>query len=157
MMLTRILFSLVLLGTFLVAANSQSARHGLQVSNIKDKSLADGCGCDFRFRGTSVRTQRLIFVSSIEENDQSAWMNIDGKDTEFKLVKSTESKHRERVGMKFSWTYAAGNLTVRIDLLVSRVCRPDDENCESTDYKATFTVKRGGEKRIISALGWCGC
>src|SRR5712692_4886882 len=104
MMLTRILFSLVLLGTFLVAANSQSARHGLQVSNIKDKSLADGCGCDFRFRGTSVRTQRLIFVSSIEENDQSAWMNIDGKDTEFKLVKSTESKRRERVGIKFSWT-----------------------------------------------------
>ena len=157
MILTRILFGLVLLGAFPLAANSQIARHGLQVGNIKDKSLADGCGCDFRLRGTSVRSERFIFVSSIEENDQSAWMNIDGKDTELKLVKSTESKRRERVGMRFSETYAAGNLTVRIDLVVTRVCRPDDENCESTDYKATFTVKRSGEKRIIGAVGSCGC
>ena len=157
MILTRIVFSLVLLSAFPLAGNSQSARRGLQVGNIKDKSLADGCGCDFRFRGTSVRSERFIFVWSIEKNDKSAWMNIDGKDTEFKLVKSTESKRRERVGTRFSWTYAAGNLTVRIDLVVTRVCRPDDENCESTDYHATFTVKRAGEKRIISAVGWCGC
>src|SRR5258708_27263200 len=114
MMLTRILFSLVLLGALPLAANSQSARRGLQVGNIKDKSLADGCGCNLRFRGASLRSERFIFVWSIEKNDKSAWMNINGKDTELKLVKSTESKRRERVGSKFSWVYAAGNLTVRI-------------------------------------------
>ena len=84
-------------------------------------------------------------------------MNIDGSDVKLKLVRKTESKRRDRVGKRSSETYAAGDLTIIIRLVVNRVCNPNDENCESTEYKATFTVKRGARKRFVSTAGSCGC
>lgn len=101
--------------------------------------------------------ERYIFFSSIEDDDKTAWMDVDGKDIKLKLVKSSESKRRERVGTRSSMTYAAGDLTVSITLVATRVSKPNDENCESTDYKATFRLKRGTERRVIGAVGWCGC
>ena len=83
-------------------------------------------------------------------------MNIDGKDVNLKLVGTTNESDWE-VGARSYKRYKANGIAVRIDFVVTRICKPGDEQCESTDYDATFTVTKAGRKRVIKAKGVCGC
>lgn len=38
----------------------------------------------------------------------------------------------------------------------TRVCATKDENCESTDYDATFVVKKGERVQTVRAFGGVG-
>jgi hypothetical protein len=149
-----LLLTIVALGT--VSAQSASKR-GL-VANLKDNAVANGCGCYFRFRGTPRNAERYIFFSSIED-DKTAWMNIGGGDVELTLVKQTGLKGREEqgVGSRSTIKYTSGDITVSETSVVTRVCDPNDENCESTDYNVTFVIKKGPKSQVVKAVGSCGC
>jgi hypothetical protein len=127
-----------------------------RVANIRDASVVDGCGCYFQFPAEWRKKQsdKYVFMEGID--DEGAWMNIDGKDVNLKLVGPGRGPDL-RVGSRSSKRYEANGVAVRVDLVVTRVCRPDDEQCESTDYAATFTVTRAGRTRVIKAKGVCGC
>lgn len=130
------------------------------VGNLKNNSLADGCGCYFQFRGTPENANRFIFFSSIEDDgNKTAWMNIAGQDVKLKLEKLSGPlwTERERVGSRSTVRYAAGDVTVNGTYVVTRVCRPDDESCESTEYNVTFVVKKGARSQVVKAKGGCGC
>lgn len=127
-----------------------------RVANLKDASVVEGCGCYFQFPAEWKRKQsdKYVFMEGID--DEGAWMNIDGKDVNLKLAGST-NKSVFAVGARSSKRYKANGVAVRINLVVTRVCQPGDEQCESTDYDATFTVTKAGRRRVIKAKGVCGC
>jgi hypothetical protein len=127
-----------------------------KIANLKDTSVVDGCGCYFKFPGEWKQKQsdKYIFMEGID--DEGAWMNIDGKDVNLKLV-SSSNRSVWGVGSRSYKRYRALGITVRINNVVTRVCKPGDEQCESTDYDATFTVTKAGRKRMIKAKGVCGC
>ena len=125
------------------------------VGNILKKGVMDGCGCYFTFRGRT-NSEHYIFAESIEK-ENGVWMNIDGRDIQLTAVKDWSSSRKERVGSRFSRSFAANNISVASTFKVTRVCARNDENCESSNYDATFVVKK--EKRVerVRAVGVCGC
>jgi hypothetical protein len=126
------------------------------IGNIKDKNAPDGCGCYFSFPSEDhKRFPRYVFTADLEE--KSAWMNIDGRDVRLKLVQSTGTHEREKIGSKLTRTYVAGEIKVRAVYVTTGICRPDDESCESTDYRASFVVKKGLRQQTIRLKGGCGC
>jgi hypothetical protein len=150
-----VLLTIIIPGT--VPAQNASKRS--LVANLKNSAVADGCGCYFKFRGTPPKVERYIFALSIEGNEETAWMNIDGSDVKLLLVKGSGSKGKEgeRVGSRSRETYASGDISVTGTYVVTRVCARNDENCESTDYNVTFAVKKGLKSQVVKAVGYCGC
>ena len=140
---------LCLVGT----TGAQRASKRRLVGNVKN-NVVDGCGCYFKLRGTNRNSEQYIFSQSI---DQAAWMNIDGQDTKLRILKDRNPGDRERIGSRWTKTFSAGQVTVSSTWVTTRVCAPDDENCESTDYDATFVVRKGRRVETVRAFGWCGC
>lgn len=137
-------------------ASSAKAPLPPKIANIKNASAVDGCGCYFQFPAEwkQKRSDKYIFMEGID--DEGAWMNIDGRDVNLKPV-VTSNESDGGVGARSYKTYKANGIIVRVDFVVTRICKPGDEHCESTDYDATFTVTKGGRKRVIKAKGVCGC
>lgn len=139
-------------------APAQTRREPL-VGNVKDNSLAEGCGCYIKFRNTPEKADRYILFSSIEDDNTTAWMNIDGRDVKLKLEKiiGPFGTERERVGSRSILKYRAGDITVTGTYVDTKECAPNDENCESTQYSVTFVVKKGSKSQVVKAKGSCGC
>jgi hypothetical protein len=149
------------LGTIVIlstVSGQTASKRGL-VANLKNNAVADGCGCYFQFRGTPQNAERYIFFSSIEDDGKTAWMNIAGHDVKLTLTKEVglKGKEEERVGSRSRATYRAGDVTVAGTYVVTKVCDPNDENCESTQYAATFSVRKGSRSQVVKAVGSCGC
>lgn len=115
----------------------------------------EGCGCYFKFPLESGDSERYVFFEDFSE--KSPVMNIDGRNIRLKLISSTEPNRSKRKGERFNRTYGAGNLRVRINFVVTSVCAPNDEQCESDSYNATIIVTRRNQKRTIKVVGGCGC
>jgi hypothetical protein len=149
-----LLVSIVVLDT----VSAQNASKRSLVANLSNNSVADGCGCYFKFRGTPENVERYIFSSSIDD-EKTAWMNIDRRDVKLGLRKETglKGKEEEQVGSKSQGTYSSGDISVTATYVVTRVCAPNDENCESTGYDVTFVVKKGSKSQVVKAVGSCGC
>src|SRR6185503_4514873 len=150
-----LMFGVVMVVGIILAQTA--SKRGL-VANLKNIA-PDGCGCYFRFRGTPRNAERYVFFSSIEEDQNKASMNIDGHDVKLTLEKEEgpKGKEKERVGSRSTASFANGDIKVNATYVVTRVCPPRDESCESTDYEATFVVKKGAKSQIVKATGSCGC
>lgn len=148
-----LLLTIVVLGS--VSAQNASKR-GL-VARLKNNAIADGCGCYFQYRGVPRNETYYLFFSSIEDDEKTAWMNIDGKDVKLTLVRKMDPKVRERVGSKSTRRYVTDGISVDATYVATRVCKRDDESCESTDYSGTFVVRKGDQMQIVKAVGGCGC
>lgn len=59
-----------------------------------------------------------------------------------------------KVGDREWAIYAVGEVRVRVDYLVTKVCDPKDESCEVTYYKATLTVTRKSQRTAIKTSGF---
>ncbi len=153
------LFNVFLIITISVLGTTfaQTASKQGMVGNVQNKGLGDGCGCYFQFRGSKRNSEQHLFASSIEEDDKTAWMNIDGRDVKLRLVREWGTKDRERVGSRSNRSFAAGDVKVAVTYVATRVCAVNDENCESTDYAATFVVRKGKRTQTVKAVGYCGC
>jgi hypothetical protein len=126
------------------------------IGNIKDRNAQDGCGCYFSFPSEErKRFPRFVFASDLDE--QSAWMNIDGQDVKLKLVQFSGPQESAKIGSKLARTYAAAGLKVHILYVTTKICQPDDESCESTEYRASFTVRKGARQQTMRLKGSCGC
>lgn len=142
---------LMLVLSVLGTSAAQNASKPALVGNLTGNF--DGCGCYFKFRGTRRNSPKVMFA---EFGQNNSWMNIAGRDVQLKLVKENRGE-RERVGSKWTRTLAVGDISVTSTYVATRVCAPNDETCESTDYDATFVVKKGKRTQSLRAFGWCGC
>ena len=90
--------------------------------------------------------------------DEPAYINLDGKDLKLEEVESGGSEAvPEKVGDRSWEAHVAGDVKVRIDRTVTKVCDPKDESCEVTYYKAVMTITRKTQKAIVKTIGLCGC
>jgi hypothetical protein len=110
-------------------------------------------GCKLWLRTESETTDRYVFVSDYNGN---ALLNISGHDVHLKLVRSREPKREARKGDRSSYWYKGDDVTVRVDRVVTQLCRPDDENCEIIGSEGTIVVTTRSAKRIVAARGICG-
>lgn len=148
-----VFLTILVLGTVF----GQNASKRSLVANLKNNAVADGCGCYFQFRGTPRNAQRYLFFSSIEDDEKTAWMNIEGRDVKLSLARKEDSKKRIRVGSTLTRRYVANDISVEAVYIATRVCKRDDESCEATDYSATFVVRKGNRTQVVKAVGGCGC
>ena len=127
----------------------------LTVGNLKGTDYS-GCGCSFQTlaEAKKPRSQKIVFWS---EDYRAAILNINGKDTTFKLVKKGKLSAKEKIGSRHTDEYTANGITVKVDYLTTRVCLKGDEECEATFYDVTITVLKGGIKTIVKTKGACGC
>ena len=136
---------------------SATPTHGFKIGFIKDQSLSDGCSCTFG-APTEMRRKspRYLFVSDVEDEEKTAWLNVDGKDVELKLLK-WRNPPTERVGSRSTRTYAAGPLKLTATYVATWVCPPRDEACEVTRYDGVFKITNGRVARTLKLKGECGC
>lgn len=127
----------------------------LAVANLKGKDYL-GCGCAFQtlMEAKKPRSQKIVFWS---EFDKKAILNINGKDTTFKLVKEGKRPAKQKIGSRFTDEYTANGITVKVDYLTTYVCLKGDEECEATSYNVVITASKGDNKTIVKTRGACGC
>jgi len=114
-----------------------------------------GCGCSLALNAADIRKGRYVFIQDL---DEPAYINLDGKDLRLDEVESGGSEAvPEKVGDRSWEAYVAGDVKVRIDRTVTKVCDPKDESCEVAYYKAVMTITRKTQKAIVKTIGLCGC
>lgn len=148
-----VLVTIVVLGT----VSAQNASKRSLVANLKNNAVADGCGCYFQSRGTPRNAQRYLFFSSIEDDEKTAWMNIDGHDVKLSLARKRGPTGSVHVGSRLTRRYVAEDISVDVTYIATRICKRDDEDCEVTDYSASLTVRKGVRSQVVKAVGGCGC
>jgi hypothetical protein len=126
------------------------------IGNIQNTKEIQGAGCSFQRKGETGD----VFWSPF---DQSALMNIDGKDRVLKFVSETPSQQdlikkgaRDKKGDRSTVIYKSGKMTVRIDRIATRVCRQGDQECESTSYDGKLKLTIGDRQQVIAVEGGCG-
>jgi hypothetical protein len=120
------------------------------IGNIQNTREIQGAGCSLQRKGN----KGYVFWSAFEK---SALMNIDGKDRVLKLVSVNPSEPQAaKKGDRSTEIYKSGKMTVRIDRVVTRVCRQGDGECESTSYDGKVKLTIGDRKQTISVEGECG-
>jgi hypothetical protein len=140
-----------------LAQTASPGKNGLnliRIGVVRSRKLVDGAGCSLQLPADYKKhNERYILLSDSENN---AVMNIDGKDTNLKLVSQGEPKGDLKRGDRFTSYYGTKGTKVQVDFLVTRVCDPNDESCEVTYYDATITVSRGINKQGLKVKGLCG-
>jgi len=137
---------------------SEQASETSMIGFIKNTDVIDGCGCSYYFPTDAQNyEERLVFL---ENENHTAWINIDGQDVELGLENSSGPEGESKKGDKSIWNYRAGDIRVRIDLTITNICDPDDESnegCEGTNYEATIKVINGSRRQVVNVIGVCGC
>jgi hypothetical protein len=130
---------------------------GFKIGYLGDRSIPDGCNCTFTSLSQMHRkSPRYMFASDIEDDEKTAWINIDGKDIELKLLSRLDPR-REKVGSRSGRTYTATGIKLVATYIVTWVCPPKDEACEVTRYDGVFLITKNGPTRSLKLKGECGC
>ncbi len=139
-----------------IPISTNSKKKDFVVANLKGKNYY-GCGCSgVKFEDIKKGNRTLFFWSEWKQNPkgETVIFNINGKDTEFKLVKKGKRPEKEKVGDRFEDEYEANGLRVILDYETTKLpC----EECEGTDYKVTTTIIGEFEGKVIALSGSCGC
>ncbi|MEZ5344401.1 MAG: hypothetical protein R2681_02495 [Pyrinomonadaceae bacterium] len=127
------------------------------VSNLTGTDYS-GCGCS----GITLKEakkkgeKRLFYWSEFKQNpdEETVFINIDGKDTELKLLVKGERPEVLKVGDRFSDEYSIKGTKLVLDYTVTKLpC----EECEGTDYYVTATIIGEFSGKVVSLSGSCGC
>jgi len=148
-----LLLSVLAAQVFVQTSPTTSSRSSIKIGYVKDGDI--GVGCSLSLNIADRRERRYVFVQGM---DEPAYINLDGKDLKLEEVDSGGSEAViEKVGDRSWVAYVAGDVKVRIDRTVTRVCDPKDESCEVTNYKAVITITRNAQKAIVKTIELFGC
>jgi hypothetical protein len=154
-MATFLLVALCLSGLPLTVSQG-APKNALTLGVVANQEDFHDGGCELLSSSDSsdpYSSERYIFMSDF--NGRAA-MNINGHDTRFTLVRSTESRKQPKKGDRSTYWYASGPTTVEVDYTVTGVCPPDDESCEVFYYRAMIHVTSGVLRKSVAAHGLCG-
>jgi hypothetical protein len=134
------------------SASASSAQPKLRLGYVKDHDV--GCGAAFFLNATDMENRRYIFSQDV---DDPPYINLNGKNLQLRLTVISKPTRKEKVGDRWWETYAAGDVKVRIDYTVTKVCTPQDEMCETTYLNAFMTVSLESWKTTVKLTGYSGC
>ena|GEM_PF-2645306 len=127
----------------------------LKLGVVKESGLLDNCGCSFYLNMGDERKRRPILLCDLSEK---AVINLDGKNLSLRLIGHSKEKTSDQQVGDRSWEiYRAGNVKLRIDFTIRKLCDPHDEGCEVTYYDAAIALTRKGQKVAHKTIGLCGC
>ncbi len=136
------------------ASNRRDA--GLNVENLIGTNYV-GCGCSGRTKKEASKSNGKTFFWSEwkkKSDDETLVLNLDGKDTELKLISKGERPEKEKVGDKFTDEYLLDDTKVILDYVTKKLpC----ETCEETEYEVTATIIGEFDGKVVSLIGSCGC
>jgi hypothetical protein len=154
-MMIKFVKLIVLLMTLVAIGVGQSKNNvstKLQLGHVPDADF--GCGCYF-FRSKVDHPNRRYLL--VEPMDEPAYINLNGKTIRLHSVSSSKENRNERIGDRSWESYSGDGVSIRIDSVVTSICDPNDENCESTQYKTRMAVRRGKQIIVVNGFGVCGC
>jgi len=134
------------------STSTTSAQPILRLGYVNDIDV--GCGSAFSLNTTDMGNGPYIFA---QDGDDPPYINLNGKNLQLRLTGYSKPKDKEEVGDRSWKTYAAGDVKVRIDFTVTRVCTPQDEICETTYLNAIMTVSQKAQKITVKLTGRTGC
>gem|GEM_PF-4147629 len=148
--------ALFLLGFFFLVS-LQSEKVKAQTSLIGSvREISPSCACNFRSTKGGQSKEKIIFVLN---DDGSATMNIDDKDTIFDLVRQTEQKGGKNSKKRYVWVFQER---------ISRKVKPNSELAKVTIYltvisenenvvlyDAVIQARKGIRRETIKAKGSC--
>jgi len=134
------------------STSTSSARPKLRIGYVKDQDV--GCGSAFFLNPTDMENRRYIFSQDL---DDPPYINLNGKNLQLRLTAISKPTRKEKVGDRWWETYVAGDVKVRIDYTVTKVCTPQDEMCETTYLNAIMTVSQMAQKTTVKLTGYSGC
>lgn len=144
---TLTVLTIILVQAAFACAQSSSFKLGYIKPTVSDS------GCSLARRTSAVQKDDLIFYSL---SDETGYINLNGKELKLQPARASKEKPTEQVGDRSWKMYAAGAVRLRIDFTVTRICDPNDEQCEVTNYSATVTVQRRAQRIVVRAIGICG-
>ena len=129
------------------------------IGKIQNSKLVEGCGCEFQSASRGwYRNGPYVLLSDLQD---TAWVNINGRDTKLKLVKTIQrprnEKRVDRKGDKTVEEYEGGGVRATISRTVTRPCPANDESCEYVSMVGSIQVSMGSRKQQIKIVGGCGC
>jgi hypothetical protein len=125
---------------------------GIQIGPLKNQKIVEDCGGYFSL--STDENKLMVFVDDLAD---TAWLNINGRDTRLVLLRSTQTGKPEKLGDRFSEFYQGGGFDVQVDFTITFVCPPGEEGCEHTGMDGFVTVRRGKSKSSILVSGGRGC
>ena len=131
---------------------AQSSSQKLELGYVDEGAF--GCGCSMSRNASEERNMKFILVTPM---DDATYIQLDGKRVTLRAVAASRQRRRERVGDRSWEKYSAGDITVRVDYVVTRVCGQREEGCEVTNYRATMTISRGKQRLVVKGIASCGC
>ena len=93
--------------------------------------------------------QRYVFL--VRADGKDAWMNLDGRDTRLRLLK-TEFLRKAGVLTEERYLYRAGATRIRVQIRYV-----DSEQYEEYPLRLTITLSKGQRVRRVRALGFGDC
>jgi hypothetical protein len=124
------------------------------IGNIIKTNMYEGCGCRFQLRSEHrAQSHRYCFVG---DQGQRAWMNIDGKDVELRLVGASEMSLKTVKGEKAYFRFRGPGINVRLRMLVTRTSTYETDY-EPQRYAIILQVARGSRRQTLRPFGWCAC
>ena len=152
-----------------ITAQSNAAAGLLRIGVIQNSDDFDGAGCKLQTPSDYQKGNgRSVFMSDYEGG---AVMNIEGRDVRLRFASYDErlanaarawilgldsSTEEVRKGLRSVLQYRAPEVEVRVDYVVTKVCKPNDESCEVTWFDAKITVTKASSKRTVDTKGICG-
>lgn len=119
------------------------------IGTIKAKA-EDGYGCYFvppaDVDKISSKRNYLLLV----DDDDTALMNIDGRDVKLKPGKSAEAKRS--AGKKFVWNFSSEEVKVELSLTETETSNEG----ENSHYDAVIKIQKGATIESVKAKGFCG-
>jgi hypothetical protein len=135
------------------------------IGDIKDqdvKAFEGGAGCTFSRKVG----KGIVFLSLLDEKGPAQpVMNIRGKARKLRLVSGVDENKdnpNPRKGDRSTYIYKSGKITIKLNLVATRVCPANGlatstgDYCETTDYDAKITVLMGDQRETVNAKGICG-
>lgn len=148
--ITLILFMLT--AASVVEPQSVSSSSKFTLGYVEDAAI--GCGCSFSYNLSDLRNHKHLLISPMDED---TYITLDGQKLKLQLLAELKGKRKERVGDRSWQIYSGGDVKVRVDYVVTKVCDPNDEDCEATYYRANMTVTRGKQRLVVRGIAICGC
>jgi hypothetical protein len=150
------LFALLLFSSEASAQiNGKPRKHPL-VHHLTKVDRALGCDCKLQTLKESRNDLKNRFVFQADLSGIPAWMNIDGRDVELKLIYASLATKGVTLGSRSHKKYRAKGISVVINYIVNAVCPEENPDCDSVGYAATITVTKGSRTQTIKASGMCG-
>jgi hypothetical protein len=122
------------------------------VNPIKSVADINYAGCSISRSDTDTDREWLFYL--IDEN--TARMNINGRDETVRLIKNEDAKGDGKLGDIWTAVYQSGKTQITIVRTTTFLCEAGDEKCEVVRYSAKITAKNGNQTDILYGMGDCG-